>query len=54
MRDGSVAAGSAAIVVKAWAIVAVGSLNATPTRFEPGSMARIRKLRWIVSPWMAA
>ena len=42
MREGSVAAGSAGIVVSACAMVADGSLNATPTRFEPGSMARMR------------
>jgi hypothetical protein len=42
MREGSVAAGSAAIVVSACAIVADGSLSATPTRFEPGSIASIR------------
>ncbi len=41
-RDASVRAGSAGIVKSARAIVALGSLSATPTRFDPGSIARIR------------
>jgi hypothetical protein len=39
-----VPAGSAGIVVNACAMVAVGSLKAMPTRFEPGSTARILRL----------
>src|SRR5579864_7718655 len=43
-RAARVACGSALTVVSACAMVPVGSLNASPTRFDPGSTASTRKL----------
>jgi hypothetical protein len=37
----NVDAGSAGIVVRAWAMVPLGSLTARPMRLDPGSTARI-------------
>ena len=40
-RLARLSSGSAGTVAKAWAIVSLGSLIASPTRFDPGSTASI-------------